>query len=366
MQISDYADIINKTLKSSLIIFTSMLGLIWLNQQSLNQYWALHFHRESPWASVTSPVWLTGAKVMSAAEVAKGTFIAQLTGSALMPTPASLNTPADLLVSADVAADTPVDERQLGKWISTRRPSFIYELQANSGFEVASHLYDEEGKALLPSGRKVLMVGDSMMEGVAPRVLKILHDDYQASGIDLSKRSTGLAYPGFFDWPATVKKALMGNADIGLIAVFLGPNDPWDMPVKNSRTYLRFGSEPWDEEYRSRIRQILELGNQYNIPVIWILPPNMQKAKLNKGMAILNRLYESEVKQVGGVVISVNTLFGYQADLYASSAMINGKLKRVRASDGIHYTPAGAQLIASKIVEQIHFVSPASEELYEK
>jgi hypothetical protein len=105
MQISDYADIINKTLKSSLIIFTSMLGLIWLNQQSLNQYWALHFHRESPWASVGSPVWLTGAKSCLRRKWQKGLY-RSTHGQCADDDACEPEHPADMLVSADVATYT--------------------------------------------------------------------------------------------------------------------------------------------------------------------------------------------------------------------------------------------------------------------
>lgn len=306
---------------------------------------------------------------MRAAEAAREAFISQVFVPATLSGGSAKERNAHPPVSQPampLVPDYPQNERQLSKWLTSHLLSDSVKSEGQQSFTLFDPVYDERGAALLPVGRKVLFIGDSMMEGVAPRVLKLLKEGYQVEGINLSKRSTGLAYPGFFNWPETTAKALVDNTNIGLLVVFLGPNDPWDIPVRKGQPYLRFGSEAWEAEYRGRIRQILALGQKYNIPVIWVLPPNMQKQKLSQGMTILSPLYESEVKSVGGIVVSVNNLFGYQGGLYTPSVMINGKRVNVRTSDGIHYTPAGAQIIAKAIFEKIHYLLPVSENSYEE
>ncbi|CNH73447.1 SGNH/GDSL hydrolase family protein [Yersinia pekkanenii] len=373
MQTFDYCDAIKNTLKSSLIALTCAGGLIWLNQQSLNQYWELHFHRESPWSKNSSLLWGQGAKIMVAAESAKLVFISQLFtsspgagdgGRPAVSVEESFVVPKSLTIAVS-ELNSPANDRQLSRWLTVHRPISVTEQVKFEPRSRPSHLYNEQGKALLPAGKKVLLIGDSMMEGVAPRVVKALKDNHATTGVNLSKRSTGLAYPGFFNWPATTEKALEQDPDIGLLVVFLGPNDPWAMPVEKGKPFVKFRSEVWEAEYRKRIRQILTLAEQRSIQVIWLSPPNMRKTKLNADMAWLGTLYTSEVQDMGGIAINVNSLFGHQNDTYIQTMTVNGKVTVVRANDGIHYTPAGEKYIANAIIENIHFLSQRNKDIDE-
>lgn len=347
--------------------------MVWLNQQSLNQYWAVHFHRESPWQSFTSPLWKQGASIMSAAESAKSTFInyhADDSADSITPLPVAEKPVAavkhDAVADDVTAAQMPKNAQQLSKWLlSHSEPLMLPSGEEEPQFVHAS-LYDAQGKAVLAAGTKVLMIGDSMMEGIAPRVLNKLQKDYGIAGLNLSKRNTGLAYPGYFNWPETTQKALKNNPDIGLLVVFLGPNDPWNMPVEPGKPYLKFKSEAWESEYRKRIRSILALAQQHAVPVIWLLVPNMRADKLNQSMAWLDTMYRSEVKAAGGITISVNDLFSYRDGIYSPTALIDGRTVSVRAPDGTHYTPAGQSLIAQAIIGNISFESAQSDHVDEE
>ncbi|MCU6244193.1 DUF459 domain-containing protein [Enterobacter asburiae] len=373
MQISDYIGTLKKALKSTYILLACLGGMIWLNQQSLNQYWALHYHRESPWVALQSSWWKEGETVTDAAAIAEETYLKQLTLKSVVhadaptrisiPSPASPSVPvkSTAVETLPPAQQVPENERELSRWIAVSQSEWAAPVSDISGAKSAtpapgvSSLYDNQGKAVLPAGKKVLLTGDSMMEGVAPRVLHLLRSNHDTLGLNLSKRSTGLAYPGFFNWPVTIANTLAGDPDIGLLVVFLGPNDPWDMPVARGRSYLKFRSDTWEREYRHRIEQILSLSQKYRIPVIWLLPPNMRKPSLNKNMAWLDTLYTSEVNAARGITINVNTVFGYQGDVFSPTIHLNGKRVHIRANDGIHYSPAGESLIAKAIIDQIHF-----------
>lgn len=188
----------------------------------------------------------------------------------------------------------------------------------------------------------VLFIGDSMMEGIAPHAISTLRKKGVISGIDLSKRSTGLTYPGIFNWPHKVREALLTHHDIGLLVVFMGPNDPWDMPSDNGGPFLRFKTPEWEARYRQRIHTILTLANHRDIPVIWIAPPTMRRNRLNQDVAWLESLYESETKQSDNVFLSANTILGYD--------------------DGIHFTTATQKMIAERIVDAITIIPASTDE----
>ncbi|HCR6473330.1 TPA: DUF459 domain-containing protein, partial [Shigella flexneri] len=74
---------------------------------------------------------------------------------------------------------------------------------------------------VLGQGDKVFFAGDSMMQGVAPFVERSLKKQYGIQSVNLSKQSTGLSYPKFFDWPNTIEQTLKQQTDIRLLVVFL-------------------------------------------------------------------------------------------------------------------------------------------------
>lgn len=202
----------------------------------------------------------------------------------------------------------------------------------------------------LSPGDKVFFVGDSLMQGVAPHVRRILSRDYGVDSIDLSRQSTGLAYTGFFNWPKTVAQTFEKHAGIKLMVVFLGPNDPWDIPVGKGKPYLRFKSPEWEAVYRERVRELLATAQAGRAQVMWVQAPAMRKAALNEGMAYLNGIYADEAVRAGQLFVSIDATLGNDAGAYSTHAQVDGKRVKVRIDDGVHFTPTGQRLIAGRIL----------------
>ncbi|ELY4195679.1 DUF459 domain-containing protein [Cronobacter sakazakii] len=361
MQVSDYTNIIYQTIKVSIAILVSALGVVWINQQAFNQYWLLHFHRETPWESTNAYWWSYGAKVGDALNSSEENFLRVLSGEMDEPAPAVIS---GMIKSVDCTA---ISSPGRSQEITANNESSPYIPPSGAQSQLPAAVSSPElisepapikispEKMLLPARKKVLMIGDSMMEGVAPQIILLLKKEHQIESVNLSKRSTGLAYPSFFNWPKTTEHTLIREPDIGLLIVFLGPNDPWDMPSEQNRHFLKFKSAEWENEYRQRIERILTSAQQRNIPVIWALLPVMRKSKLNAGVSYLNTLYAEEVSKAGGVTVDVNNIFGYKDNHYSPNTVVDGKRMRVRADDGIHYSPEGQRLIARAILNKIQF-----------
>ncbi|MGC6031707.1 hypothetical protein VU661_25030, partial [Enterobacter kobei] len=261
MQASDHQKILSRSLQIIIIVSVTFISLCWLYQENLSQYWTLHFHQDAPWDRVSSGYWREGAKIMNAATLSENTFISALhnenthqgqykmeqdtsvSGNVLSVLPAEHR-------SSDMLSLEPLSQEPSGLLQLSRRVTGTHDSNNQSYLLVgipSSTSPDREGtegaegplyengtdgvhKAILGSSEKVLLIGDSMMEGVAPGVLKIIREKHHVTGINLSRRSTGLAYPGFYNWPAKTAETLRQTPSIGLLVVFLGPNDPWDMP----------------------------------------------------------------------------------------------------------------------------------------
>lgn len=208
----------------------------------------------------------------------------------------------------------------------------------------------------LQAGDKVLLIGDSLMQGVAPFVQQTLQRQYNINSINLSKQSTGLSYPDFFNWPAEVEKTLAVDKSIKAVVVFLGPNDPWDFPDPEQGSkapYLKFKSKAWEAVYRARISRIVESAQKHDAGVIWLGLPFMKPEKLNEQMLYLDGIMRSEMRDKGIFVPTKYILTG-GAPAYVDTIMLEGKSVRVRSKDGIHFTPTGQRQIAIAIMRRLH------------
>lgn len=332
------------------ILLLSALGLVWLNQRSLSLYWQQEFHQESPWSTFDNPLWLTGGRFVPALEAGKEAFVA------------SLN--ADNETSVEFASTLDISALALPQW-DWKGVNRLHHAKVNpdartaEGHSQAATAQTHADAAIVLSPQsKVLLVGDSMMQGVAPHMMKALSKDYGIKSINLSKQSTGLSYPGFFNWPKTIDEALEKDESVDLLIVFLGPNDPWDMPPSKGARFLKFKSPEWEELYRSRIATILESAQRHHSHVIWVGPPNMRKTALSDGVNYLDTLYRTEVTAAQQLYISVNDVFGYQGADYSDYLEENGKKVKLRSDDGTHFTPTGQRLIAQRILSSISVTAP--------
>lgn len=387
MPTSNYGDVLGRAYKVVYILLVTAVGLVWLNQQSLSLYWQQQFHQESPWSRLDNPFWTSGGRLTTAFSAAKQTFIVTLKGDKVTDLAETPNDADDQQETVPFHAEPQLSHIGCEWNAANKREGLLYPIPK---FANVMDLDKESGSALisetdmanltaeiplentnriipgqpitLQPQSKVLFVGDSMMQGVAPYIMKSLTTNYNIKSINLSKQSTGLAYPGFFNWPKTIADTLEKNPDIHLMVVFLGPNDPWDMPPKKGAKFYKFKSEEWEQLYRSRIEDILAHARQRNVNVIWVGPPNMRKQALSDGINYLNNLYQSEVNLAEQLYIPVNDIFKYQDLTYSDYLEIGDRKVKLRSDDGTHFTPTGQKMIAERILSFVIVDKPTEEE----
>ncbi|RWU24029.1 DUF459 domain-containing protein [Pseudomonas alkylphenolica] len=330
--------------------------LFWLNQDSISLYCQQKYHQRCELPVLgQSPAWRLGGDLTQAVGAARDGFVQSLQQSRVEPVVAQVETvvlpetmpvvsvrvdapqalPAAVANNAPPAKATPVSAVPVTDGIASKSPSPVVTLAA---------------------GDEVFLVGDSLMQGVAPHLANTLRKRYQIKSVNLSRQSTGLAYPGFFNWPQTVAKTLDSAPNIRLMVVFLGPNDPWDMPQGKGKPFLRFKSPDWEHDYRQRIDAILEQAREHQVQVIWVGPPNMRQQRLSSAMAYLSGLYQEQTTLYRQHYLSANPVLGYRDETFSYTLQDSqGKRVKTRVDDGIHFTIAGQKLIADQIVSLIAF-----------
>lgn len=368
----------------TLVMLLVVIGILsWLNQDSMRLYCQQKYHSGCELPGLGElPAWRLGADITRALGQGREAFVAELSGNDAEPVVpglpiVQLPPPVEAVTVIAGASEAPsfvpplesatLPAEPLNPVAVTPAPvSAVAPVPAPApAVAVQPPRLRPTGAqpVVLEPGDEVFFVGDSLMQGVAPHLANTLLKRYNIKSINLSKQSTGLAYPGFFNWPQTVHETLEAHRNIRLMVIFLGPNDPWDMPESRGKPFLRFKSEAWEALYRQRVRSIFEQARQFGTQVIWVGPPNMNGPKLSTAMQYLRELYRSEAQQYQQIYLSANDVFGYQAEEFSFYMTDDaGKKSKIRVDDGIHFTTSGQKLIANKVLTLIDVHQPGLSE----
>lgn len=203
------------------------------------------------------------------------------------------------------------------------------------------------------AGDKVLLVGDSMMQGLGPHIVSSLSRNNGIDTIDLSRHSTGLAYPHYFNWPDTILQQLQ-TQQYKVLMIFIGANDTWDIVI-NGR-YTSFGNPKWIEVYSERVEKIILTAKEYHVRLIWFGAPPMGREKMADRVPVLNQIFESTAEKYPGVARYVPTADVISSDGKTFTKFIElperGKVL-VRSDDGVHFTANGQRLLAKLALSQL-------------
>ncbi|WP_444757509.1 SGNH/GDSL hydrolase family protein [Pseudomonas sp. A014] len=370
MQASDIRQLVRVQMGAARTLYAMVVAtglLFWLNQDSISLYCQQKYHDSCELPVLGQlPAWRLGAGLTTALEQGRDSFLDSLNGQvAVASTEPVVELPPPMpVVSVDLQAPVARPEH-----VATAAPHPVAPAPAPAPAPALApppaavvvkpplpQMVAPGTLASLAAGDEVFLVGDSLMQGVAPHLANSLRKRYQIHTINLSRQSTGLAYPGFFNWPKTVADTLASAPKVRLMVVFLGPNDPWDMPQGKGKPFLRFKSPEWEVAYRERIDAILEQAREHNVQVIWVGPPNMEKSRLSTAMSYLSGLYQERTQQFGQHYVSANPILGYPDEQFSYTVQTpEGKRVKVRVDDGIHFTITGQKMIAAQVLSLISF-----------
>lgn len=317
------------------------ISSIWIMQNSVNAYYQQTYHKESPLSNLEKfQFWALGGKIGDML------YHQHNTEKAIV---GQFNT--DLINRFnDQYAYTPEYRLYLAKLEKEEKIRLVKEEQDRAHQALLNQF-------TLSKNDQVFFAGDSLMQGVAPHVQKYLQENFDIKTINLSKQSTGLSYPSFFDWPKTIQETITANKQIKVLIVFLGANDPWDMPNPKGGSYLKFQSSEWEAIYCERISQIIKTAQDNRISVMWLSPPNMKKDSLNKQMIYLNHVISDEVSKNNAFLIDSRPLLGGKNDVYNEYLTKNESSIKMRSADGIHFSTEGQKQIAQVISDHLKVIN---------
>jgi hypothetical protein len=206
---------------------------------------------------------------------------------------------------------------------------------------------------------RVYIAGDSMAGGLADTFVPTS----QASGLVLAEDghrvSSGLSRPDFFNWPQFLARDIdpQNGWDPDVLVIGFGANDLQNIPVDGGG--LTLGSQEWLDEYRARVAGTMDLvrsGDDDRVTIWMGLPPMGPRSGIDPAVVDqVNAIYRSEAEGRPWIdyLDSWSYLSGADGAYAEQLPMANGEVRRVRASDDIHFDVAGSQRLTWAVLDRI-------------
>ncbi len=195
---------------------------------------------------------------------------------------------------------------------------------------------------------RILVVGDSQAQGLAGGLRALFRRDRSRRILDNSRISTGLLSRPDYDWPQEIVGiAASEHADVAV--VMFGANDR-----PNRRTDLPANAgyaASFRQAYTKHARAIVDALNAAHTPVIWVGHPITRDPGFASDMVFLNGIYAQVAHDSGATFMPTwDAFLGPDGKYIAYGPSIDGLTTRLRADDGVHFTPSGYAVVAKMLV----------------
>jgi len=199
------------------------------------------------------------------------------------------------------------------------------------------------GKVVLKN-TNLMVLGDSLGGGVWAGLYNIFRKDKNIKVLRKTKPSTGFVRLDFYDWNARLRQILT-KTRIDVAVVMMGANDRQTIVTKAGR--YRPGSERWLEIYASRVDEYIRQLKAHGARVYWVGLPITRRKKYSRHMQILNEIFADRARANNIVFVDIWNDFTMPNGNYSANGKdVKGRMRKLRANDGVHFTMRGYQKLA--------------------
>lgn len=204
----------------------------------------------------------------------------------------------------------------------------------------------------------VAVIGDTLGQQLADGLEEAFADRAEIRILHKGKESSGLVREDFYDWPKAARELAGGGEKIDMAVVMLGSNDRQAIH-DNSETLEPPLSPRWRERYAQRVDAIRAIFREKKIPLVWVGLPVTKSEHFSADMAKLNDIYRQSAMLDSAPFVDIWEAFADERNQYqAFGPDINGRIVKLRAGDGVHFTDVGARKVA-------HFVEGEIKRLFD-
>jgi hypothetical protein len=200
---------------------------------------------------------------------------------------------------------------------------------------------------------RIAFIGDSMSDGIwggivrataKENCLKFTFGRYGENG-------TGLTRQDKFNW-AEEAKSIVAEFHPDLVVVSIGLNDIQSI-VEANRTRTNYGTPAWSKKYGEMVGTLLQSLSASRAGILWIGNPILRNPAANSAAQERNNIIAEAIGAFGPPARYVKPwqLNGSGEDSFQAFGVgPSGSRVQLRASDGIHFTTIGYDVVAAYLL----------------
>jgi len=229
-----------------------------------------------------------------------------------------------------------------------------YGTQDSVDTDITPPLIEETVTEKLELPIKILLVGDSLvLEGFGPQFDKMIKN-YE--GIELhryGKYSTGLNKIDYFDWYSYTDQ-LIDTIEPDILIIMIGANDGQGIVSVDGKNISFKDADNWNNSYRERVVRYLQLTNHRVKYIYWVGHPIPRDTNFYEKFERMNLIYKEEcAKYPNAIYVDSWTRFSVDGKYSATLIDSQGVERTVKASDGVHLTTHGGNILSELVIESL-------------
>ena len=170
--------------------------------------------------------------------------------------------------------------------------------------------------------------------------------------------ATGLERPDVFNWFTHIADEMRKLQPNAVILDFGGNDDHGYMTgLPKGVEVDGFGTPSWTAEYRRRVGGIMDTVTRAHAFLVWIGLPITRDAAQTQRFDTINAIVESEARKRAANVAYVDTYATFASDTGGFAQYLpdaSGNEVLVRSPDGVHFEPAGGDMIARLVLHRLN------------
>jgi len=193
------------------------------------------------------------------------------------------------------------------------------------------------------------IIGDSIANELGQGMQALYRRSSRVQVVKKTKFSTGLVRTDYYNWYAALPPFLHRYRP-DVIAVNIGGNDRQNLNV-NGRQLQRF-SKSWLRAYEDRVARFMAMLKRTGAKVYWVGLPQVRSQRMTRDYRALNQIYRRAAARHDFTYVSIWNNFANGGGGYTAYGRgIDGRNRRLRKEDGIHFTDAGKLRLAADVAD---------------
>lgn len=186
---------------------------------------------------------------------------------------------------------------------------------------------------------KVIVVGDFMANGISYGLNQVFSQNPAIEFLDKTRGLSGIVRDDVINWPNKIGDIIDETKPI-LVVMQLGMNDRQSLRL--DKRQIKKSTPEWTKNYEARIDAFIKNVRAKRIPLMWVGLPPVSKGSMNRDYLAFNEIYQNKVEALGGTYVDIWDGFTNLDGRYIRSGPnVDGRIVKLRASDGINMTRSG-------------------------